>query len=60
MALTGVLALQFAVSHFGPVQRLFDTTSISAVQWLVCALVASSVVWAEEARKVIIRSRRHI
>ncbi len=59
MALTGVLALQFAVSHFGPVQRLFDTTSISAVQWLVCALVASSVVWAEEARKVIIRSRRH-
>ncbi|NBU17584.1 MAG: HAD family hydrolase, partial [Actinobacteria bacterium] len=35
-ALAAVLALQVAVTHFGPMQRLFDATSISGAQWLVC------------------------
>jgi len=55
MALTSVIALQVAVTHVGFVQNLFDTTSISATQWLVCIAVASSVLWLEELRKIVIR-----
>ncbi len=52
MALGAVVALQVAVTHVGPMQRLFDTTSISLVQWLACAAVASSIVVVEELRKL--------
>ncbi len=54
-SLLGVGVLQVAVTHVGPMQRLFDTTSISLTQWLACAAVASSVLWVEEARKFIVR-----
>jgi len=54
-SLAAVLALQVAVTHIGPLQRLFDTTSISLTQWLVAALVASTVLWVEEARKFFVR-----
>jgi P-type Ca2+ transporter type 2C len=54
-ALGGVIALQVAVTHVGPLQRLFDTTSISLAQWVLCAAVASSVLWVEEVRKFIVR-----
>jgi len=54
-SLLGVGVLQVGVTHVGPMQRLFDTTSISLTQWLVCAAVASSVLWVEEARKFIVR-----
>jgi P-type Ca2+ transporter type 2C len=55
LSLVGVLALQVAVVHVGPLQDLFDTTGLSGLQWLVCAAVASSVLWLEEARKVVVR-----
>jgi len=57
-----VLALQVAVTHVGPLQRLFDTTSISPAQWLVCIGVSTSIVVAEEIRKAVVRHRavRHI
>ena len=54
-ALAAVLVLQVGVTHFGPMQRLFDTTSISGVQWLVCIGVASTVLVVEELRKVVRR-----
>ena len=57
-ALSIVLALQVGVTHFGPMQRLFDTTSISFNQWLICITVATTVVWCEEARKLVIRLRQ--
>ena len=57
MALAAVVALQVAVTHFGPMQRLFDTTSISGVQWLIAIAIASSVLWVEEIHKLIIRKR---
>jgi Ca2+-transporting ATPase len=57
LALGAVIALQVAVTHVGPFQRLFDTTSISAEQWLICIAIASSVLWLEEARKFIVRRR---
>jgi P-type Ca2+ transporter type 2C len=56
-SLTGVILLQIAVTHVGPLQRLFDTTTITAAHWAVCVLVASSVLWTEEARKLFHRSR---
>jgi P-type Ca2+ transporter type 2C len=54
-ALGTVLALQLAVTHVGPLQRLFDTTSLNVGQWAVCAAVASLVLWAEELRKAVLR-----
>ncbi len=54
-ALAVVLALQVAVTHVGFLQRLFDTTAISAEQWLVCAAVASTVLVTEEIRKAVRR-----
>ena len=58
MSLSVVLLLQVAVTHFGPLQNLFDTASISGGQWLICIAVASSVLWVEEIRKVITRFTR--
>jgi Ca2+-transporting ATPase len=57
ISLGAVILLQVGVTHLGPLQRLFDTTSISLGQWLVAALVASSVLWIEEIRKLIARTR---
>ena len=57
IALGAVLALQVAVTHVGFLQRLFDTTSISVAQWLVCLAVASTVLVAEELRKLHRRRR---
>jgi Ca2+-transporting ATPase len=57
IALAAVLALQVVVTHVGFAQGLFDTTSISGVQWLVCIAVASSVLWLEELRKLAVRIR---
>jgi Ca2+-transporting ATPase len=55
IALGGVILLQVGVTHVGFLQRLFDTTSISVTQWMVCAAVASTVLWVEEIRKFIAR-----
>jgi Ca2+-transporting ATPase len=54
-ALGAVITLQIGVTHWGPMQRLFDTTSISLVQWGLCVAVASSIIFLEELRKLIIR-----
>lgn len=56
-SLMAVLLLQVGVTHVGPMQRLFDTTSISIMQWLVCVAVASSVLFTEELRKVWLHVR---
>lgn len=57
LSLVTVLALQIAVTHLGPLQQLFDTTSITLANWAICALVASTGLWIEEARKLIRRTR---
>ena len=57
LALAAVLTLQVGVTHWGPMQRLFDTTSITLNEWLVCVAVASSVLWLEETRKWVSRLR---
>ena len=57
-ALFCVLGLQFAVTHVGFMQNLFDTTGVSLQQWIVCVAVGSTVLWAEEGRKFIARRSR--
>jgi Ca2+-transporting ATPase len=57
-ALGAVIALQIGVTHWGPMQRLFDTTSISLMQWGLCVVVASSIIFLEELRKIFIRRVR--
>jgi P-type Ca2+ transporter type 2C len=51
------LLLQVAVVHLKPLNHAFDTTPLSASDWLICAALASSVLWAEELRKLIRRAR---
>ena len=46
-ALGAVITLQIGVTHWGPMQRLFDTTSISLVQWGLCVAVASSIIFLD-------------
>ena len=54
-ALAGTISIQVLVTLIGPLQDLFNVTSISVGQWLICAAVASSVVVVEEIRKLIVR-----
>jgi P-type Ca2+ transporter type 2C len=52
LALGAVALIQAAVVHVGFLQSIFDTTSLSLGQWLVCVVVAMTVVGAEELRKL--------
>jgi len=54
-ALAGVLALQAVVVHWAPAQAIFGTTSLDVDDWLRSAVVASSVLLLDEARKLLAR-----
>jgi P-type Ca2+ transporter type 2C len=47
------LVLQAAVIYIPFLQQAFSTVSLSAGDWLFCAIVASSVLWLRELIKVI-------
>lgn len=49
--------LQVAVVHLGVLNRAFDTEPLTAVQWLTCWGLASTVLFVNECRKLIVRSR---
>jgi P-type Ca2+ transporter type 2C len=51
-SLAGVLVLQFAAVHWKPMQMVFQTTALSAADWLLAFAVASSVLLLEEGRKL--------
>ena len=53
LALGGVLALQLVVVHWPPAQAIFATTHLDPEDWAKCALVASSVLFLDEARKLL-------
>jgi Ca2+-transporting ATPase len=55
IALAFSALLQLAVVHVPFLQRAFATVALGAGDWLVCAAVASSVVWAVELRKLAAR-----
>lgn len=44
--------LQFGAVHWGPAQRVFDTTSLSAGDWGVALAVGSSVLFVDELIKI--------
>jgi P-type Ca2+ transporter type 2C len=50
------LLLQMAVVYIPFLQQAFSTVSLSFVDWLRCAAVASSVLWLGELRKIITRA----
>ena len=54
LSLTAVIALQILVTQWGPAQGLFDTTGLTLQQWGICFAVATTVIWAEEARKLVV------
>jgi Ca2+-transporting ATPase len=49
-------ALQVAVVHAPFLQRAFRTVSLAPGDWLVCVAVASSVLWASELAKLLLRA----
>jgi len=55
LALVAVLTLQVIVVHWPPAQAIFDTTDLSAADWLLATAVASTVLLLEEARKLVAR-----
>jgi Ca2+-transporting ATPase len=50
------LLLQVAVVYTPFLQQAFSTTALGLRDWALCAVVASSVVWLGELRKLVIRS----
>jgi magnesium-transporting ATPase (P-type) len=49
------LLLQVLVVHLPFLNDAFDTVPLSAGDWLLCTVLASSVLWADELRKLAIR-----
>ncbi len=47
--------LQLTVVHLPFLNAAFGTAPLTAGQWLVCALMASSVLWFSEFRKLVLR-----
>ncbi|GAA1755253.1 cation-translocating P-type ATPase [Kocuria aegyptia] len=57
-ALAAVVVLQAAVVHTPLLQGVFDTAALTGAQWCVAVAIGSTVLWAEELRKLIGRTRR--
>lgn len=55
LATTGVLMLQIAVVYFYPLQVLFKTVPLTAIDWCIVFACASTIVVLEEVRKAIVR-----
>jgi Ca2+-transporting ATPase len=53
------LLLHAAVIYLPFMQQAFSTRSLSAVDWLWCLAVASSVLWLRELSKVVARANSH-
>ena len=49
------LLLQVSVIHMPFLQQAFPTVSLNFDDWLLCAAVASSVLWLRELRKIVTR-----
>lgn len=55
ISLATIVILQILVVHLGPLQGFFTTTALTPSQWLFAATVGSTVLWVEEARKLVSR-----
>ncbi len=56
VAIVAAVLLQIAVVHVPWLQAAFGTAALDLPQWLLCAGMASIVLWFEEARKLIDRA----
>ena len=54
-AITLSLVLQVAVVHLGFLNIAFGTSPLAPGQWLLCAAMASAVLWVSELRKLLLR-----
>jgi magnesium-transporting ATPase (P-type) len=57
-AITLSAALQVLVVHVPLLNDAFDTTPLALDDWLICLVLASAVLWADEARKLLARLAR--
>lgn len=57
-AIVGSVVLQVLVVYTPGLQRAFGTTALSGGDWLLCAGVASSVLWLREIGKAMVRASR--
>jgi potassium/sodium efflux P-type ATPase len=48
-------ALQLLVVHLPLLNRAFGTTPLTAGDWALCVAMASSVLWADELKKLLLR-----
>jgi Ca2+-transporting ATPase len=55
LALLAVVALQVVAVHWAPAQLVFDTVDLSLTEWGVAVAAASSTLFLEEARKLLLR-----
>ncbi len=53
-AVTLSLVLQVLVVHAPFLNEAFGTVPLSAADWLLCGIIASSVLWADELRKILL------
>jgi magnesium-transporting ATPase (P-type) len=51
--------LQIAVVHLGFMNEAFGTTPLTGEDWLICVGLASVVLWADEAKKLLVRMLDH-
>ena len=51
------LLLQVAVVHLPFLNTALSTAPLSARDWLLCLAIASSVLWVDELKKLIVRAR---
>lgn len=49
------IGLQLLVVHVGFLNLAFGTTPMSLAGWVTCTLLASTVLWASELRKLVVR-----
>jgi Ca2+-transporting ATPase len=49
------LVFQAAAIYVPVLQHAFSTVGLSAADWLLCAAVASSVLWIREVQKILVR-----
>jgi Ca2+-transporting ATPase len=59
IAIASVVGLQVLLVNVPFLQEVFDTAALSPGQWATCFAVASSVLWAEELRKLVVRLVGH-
>ncbi len=56
-AVAVTVVLQVAVVHLAPLNRAFDTVALDVRRWAICLALASSVLVADELRKLAVRAR---